>query len=61
MMIDGIPAPGPNLFLPKGHYWLYSFETLGAPDVRSMFSWSNPAKRHDHTIDMGTVKRRTLW
>jgi hypothetical protein len=21
MMIDGIPAPGPNLFLPKGHYW----------------------------------------
>ena len=23
MMIDGIPAPGPNLFLPKGHYWFY--------------------------------------
>jgi hypothetical protein len=21
MMIDGIPAPGPYLFLPKGHDW----------------------------------------
>ena len=21
VMIDCIPAPGPNLFLPKGHFW----------------------------------------
>ena len=27
-MVDGMPVTDPNLFAPKGHYWVWGFDHL---------------------------------
>ena len=39
-MMDGIPVTGPNLFLPKGHYWQLEHGLL-VPTFGDYKQWGN--------------------